>query len=185
MLGLLRQRRWVGFTLLSVFFVLLFIRLSVWQVSRLHERQRANDVVRAHLAAPALPYAGMATLAATDHAFATDQQWRSVRVSGHWDPTHQILVRNRASDSGDTGYEVLTPLLPDGGGAALLVDRGWIPSGSTPAAPDSVPAAQSGTVTVTARLQPSEPARSTADLPAGQVSSINACLLYTSDAADE
>ncbi len=174
MLGLLRQRRWLGFTLLAVVFVLLFARLSVWQVSRLHERQRANDVVRAHLAAPAMTYADLTALAAADRAFATHQQWRTVRLDGRWDAAHQMLVRNRGSDSGDNGYEVVTALLPAGGGTALLVDRGWVPAGSTPAAPDSVPAPQPGPVTVTVRLQPSEPARPTHGLPPGQVSSISA-----------
>jgi len=172
-LGLLRQRRWLGFTLLAVFFVLLFARLSFWQVSRLHEREAANDVERTHLAAPAMTYSQLASLAASDRSFATDQQWRSVTVTGQWDAAHQMLVRNRGSDSGDTGYEVITPLLPQGGGAALLVDRGWIPTGATPAAPDSVPAPQPGTVTVVARLMPSEPARSTDGLPPGQVTSIS------------
>ena len=173
MLALLRQRRWLGFTLLAVFFVLLFARLSFWQVSRLHERQRENDVVRAHLAAAPMSLAELTALAAADRSFATDQQWRAVRVSGHWDAGHQVLVRNRSSDSGDNGYEVVTPLLPDGGGRAVLVDRGWIPSGSSPAEPDSVPSPQSGEVTVVARLEPSDPPRPTDDLPPGQVSSLN------------
>jgi cytochrome oxidase assembly protein ShyY1 len=172
-LALLRQRRWVGFTLLAVFFVLVFIRLSVWQVSRLHERQRDNDVVRAHLAAPPMTQSELAALAVADRAFATDQQWRSVRLTGHWDATHQMLVRNQPSDSGDNGYEVVTPLVPDSAGTAVLVDRGWVPAGATPAAPDTVPAPQSGTVTVVARIQPSEPARPTEGLPAGQVSSLS------------
>ncbi len=181
MLGLLRQRRWLGFTLLAVFFVLLFIRLSVWQVSRLHERQRANQVERAHLGATPMSYQDLTALAASDPGFATAQQWRSVSVTGRWDAAHQMLVRNRGSDSGDTGYEVVTPLLPDSGGAALLVDRGWIPTGATSAAPDSVPAPQPGTVTVVARLMPSEPGHSTEGLPAGQVTSITTSDLARGD----
>jgi cytochrome oxidase assembly protein ShyY1 len=172
-LALLRQRRWVGFTLLAVVLVLAFVRLSVWQVSRLHQRQAANDVERAHLSAPPMTYADLVGLARADPSFATDQQWRAVQVSGHWDAAHQVLVRNRVSDNGDNGYEVLTPLTPSAGGPALLVDRGWIPSGRTPSGPDSVPAAQTGTVTVTARLAPSEPARPAGGLPPGQVLSIS------------
>jgi cytochrome oxidase assembly protein ShyY1 len=180
-LALLRQRRWLGFTLLAVFFVLLFARLSVWQVSRLHERQRENDVARAHLAAAPMSLAELTALATSDRSFATDQQWRAVRVTGHWDPANQVLVRNRPSDSGDNGYEVVTPLLPDGGGRGVLVDRGWIPTGSTPAAPDSVPAPQSGEVTVVARLEPSDPARPTEGLPPGQLSSLSTSDLSRGD----
>ena len=173
MLALLRQRRWVGFTLLAVFFVVLFVRLSVWQVSRLHQRQAANDVERAHLSAPPMTYADLVGLARADHAFATDQQWRAVQVTGRWDAAHQVLVRNRVSDNGDNGYEVVTPITPSTGGPALLVDRGWIPSGHTTTGPDSVPAVQTGTVTVTARLLPSEPSRPAGGLPPGQVLSIS------------
>jgi cytochrome oxidase assembly protein ShyY1 len=180
-LALLRQRRWVGFTLLAVFFVLLFVRLSFWQVSRLHERQRANDLVRAHLAAAPMTMSELTALAGSDRAFATDQQWRTVRVTGHWDASHQVLVRNRPSDSGDNGYEVVTPLLPDAGGPAVLVDRGWVPTGSTPAAPESVPAPQTGEVTVVGHLQPSEPSRPTDGLPAGQVTSLSTADLSKGD----
>ena len=181
MLALLRQRRWVGFTLLAVFFALLFVRLSFWQVSRLHERQRANDVVRTHLAAAPMTWAELTRLAGQDHGYAADQQWRSVRVSGHWDTGHQVLVRNKPSDSGDNGYEVVTPLLPDGGGPAVLVDRGWVSAGRTPAAPDAVPAAQPDSVTIVARVEPAEPSRPTGGLPPGQVSSLSTADLSRGD----
>jgi hypothetical protein len=39
----------------------------------------------------------------------------------------------------------------------LLVDRGWIPNGASGARPDAVPPPPSGTVTVVARLRPTEP----------------------------
>jgi cytochrome oxidase assembly protein ShyY1 len=83
------------------------------------------------------------------------------------------VVRNRVSDNGDDGYEVVTPIRSAGGGPALLIDRGWIPKGHSPTGPDSVPAAQGGTVTITARLLPSEPSRPTGGLPAGQVLAIS------------
>ena len=38
MYGFLRQRRWIGFALLAIFFMLLFIRLGIWQLARLSER---------------------------------------------------------------------------------------------------------------------------------------------------
>jgi cytochrome oxidase assembly protein ShyY1 len=97
--------------------------------------------------------------------------WRSVRVSGSYDAQAQVLVRNRPLDGG-YGYEVLVPLLPDSGGPALLIDRGWLPNGQTSDAPDSVPAPPAGPVTVTAHLLPSEPAKA-GTLPAGQFASID------------
>jgi cytochrome oxidase assembly protein ShyY1 len=56
---------------------------------------------------------------------------------------------------GRPGFEVLTPLVTEQG-AALLVDRGWVPApGGTAELPD-VPAPPSGQVTVTGRVLPSE-----------------------------
>jgi cytochrome oxidase assembly protein ShyY1 len=169
---MLRQRRWVGFSLLAVFFVLLFVRLSFWQMSRLHERRAANAVTRGHLAAPPLTYDELVTLARADASVATSEEWRAVRLTGRWDDRATVLVRNRTFD-GNNGYEVVTPFRVGGTGPGLLVDRGWIPSGPTSGAPGSVPAAQEGAVTVTARLQPAEPERPSGGLPAGQTLSVS------------
>jgi hypothetical protein len=49
------------------------------------------------------------------------------------------------------------PFRPADGAPLLLVDRGWIPNGASGARPDSVPPPPSGTVTVVARLRPTEP----------------------------
>jgi cytochrome oxidase assembly protein ShyY1 len=167
---MLRRRRWLGFTLLAVFFVVLFVRLSFWQWSRLHERRAANAVVRAHLSAPPIQLPDLDQLAATDPELASQQEWREVQVSGRWDAAHQLLVRNRPFD-GNAGYEVVTPLVP-ASGPVLLVDRGWVTAGRTPAGPDAYPTPQAGIVSVTARLRPAEPVRPAEGLPAGQTLSI-------------
>lgn len=52
--------------------------------------------------------------------------WRRVTASGTWDHAHTMSVTNRVR-FGRRGEEVVTPLRPDGGGPALLVDRGWYP----------------------------------------------------------
>jgi len=81
-----------------------------------------------------------------------------------------VLLRNRPQND-QNGYNVLVPLRTTDG-LILLIDRGWIPSGSiSAAAPDSVPAAPSGQVTVVSRLRPSEPT-TTRPAPAGQANRI-------------
>jgi cytochrome oxidase assembly protein ShyY1 len=50
------------------------------------------------------------------------------------------------------GFEVLTPLLLPGG-EALLVNRGWVPSGADASAAPDVPPAPSGIVTVTGAVR--------------------------------
>jgi Uncharacterized conserved protein len=52
--------------------------------------------------------------------------YRPVTARGAFDPTHEVLLRNR-SLNGVTGYHVITPLRLSGRNEAVLVDRGWIP----------------------------------------------------------
>ena len=62
--------------------------------------------------------------------------FQRVSVTGTLDAQHQFLIDNR-SYRGRPGYEVLTPLARAGGGAVLLVDRGWVPfTGSRAQLPD-------------------------------------------------
>jgi len=67
---------------------------------------------------------------------------------------------------------VLTPLqLADG--TIFIVDRGWVTTGSKQDAPDVVPAAPSGQVTVVARLKAGEPNLPGRSASGNQVATIN------------
>jgi len=109
------------------------VRLGIWQLSRLHEKQALNRHLRESLLAAPIG------LSAAD---ALDPRDLKVRVAarGTYDETHQFLLMGRALN-GDPGVGVVTPLRPEGGGPAVLVDRGWIPSidGAT-AQPERFPA---------------------------------------------
>ena len=163
------RRELLSLLAIAVAFAIACVFLGRWQYHRFHEKYDADHLVGRNYAAS--PVALGQLLPRPGAALADADRWRSVRVTGVYDPAHQVLVRNRPLD-GAYGYEVLVPLTPAGGGAALLVDRGWIPNGQTGQAPDSVPPAPSGTVTVTAHLIPGEAAKS-ATLPAGQFASVN------------
>jgi len=166
-LAILRQGRWIGFTLLTLFFIALFARLAIWQMDRRQQRLAANRIISAQLDAKPLQYAALDQATAADPRFASAHQWRSISVTGTWDAAHQFVWRNQALGN-NWGYDVLTPLLP-ASGPAILIDRGWIPAGQTSAGPNSVPAPASGTVTVRAWLQPSQPGARPHGIPAGQV----------------
>ena len=101
-----------------------FVRLGVWQLSRLHERRAANvALAAARAAAPtALPPAPSAPEALAEHR---------VVASGRYDHTREIIVRG-AVLQGVPGVRVVTPLLLGEEGPAMLVDRGFLP------APDAV-----------------------------------------------
>jgi len=100
------------------------VRLGVWQVSRLHEKEALNRQLRAALASAPIDLRSADAIASSD----TDALRRGrVAARGRYDETRQFLLMGRAHE-GEPGVAVVTPLLPDDGGPAVLVDRGWIPS---------------------------------------------------------
>jgi surfeit locus 1 family protein len=101
-------------------------RLGVWQLARLAQRRAFN----AHVA----QMQGFAPLHLPSAANLTEQEYRSVQVSGIYDFDHQFGLRNQVYN-GEYGLHLITPLwitttdLGLGGPPqAVLVDRGWIPA---------------------------------------------------------
>ncbi len=177
-LDLLRRHRvTIGLWALAVVFATACVLLGRWQLHRYQDKHERTQLVSRNYDAP--PVTLTSLLPSPTTPFAADLQWRRVTVTGRYDVTGTTLVRNRpwTGPNADAtyGYEVVVPLrLADG--SALLVDRGWIPNGSGRGdpgrAPDSVPAPPPGTVTVVARLRPSERARGSR-LAGGQVASLS------------
>jgi surfeit locus 1 family protein len=123
--------------LLAVLVAAVCVRLGFWQLSRLHEKQRLNQELRAALQTP--PRDLKAADAAAELGVGTLRRGR-VTARGHYDESRQFLMMGRARD-GDPGVDVVTPLLPDDGSPAVLVNRGWIPSiDAATAQPDRFPA---------------------------------------------
>jgi len=96
------------------------VRLGIWQVSRLHQKQAMNAALLEALAAPPLVLGSVP-------APPDSVRHRRVRARGRFDETHQLLLVGRSHD-GSPGVDVVTPLLLDGG-SAVLVDRGWLYAG--------------------------------------------------------
>jgi len=81
--------------------------------------------------------------------------YRQVIAVGHYDNSRQLLLDNQLL-KGQPGYHVLTPLRL-AGGEAMLVNRGWIPLGSSRQVLPDI-AVTTGPVTVNGRLaQPANP----------------------------
>lgn len=95
-----------GFFLLSLFFVVLFCVLGVWQVHRYHYKK---------------------LLLSASHQLTA--------FSGHYENALTILLQNRFY-KGQAGFEVVTPLRIPGQKKLLLVDRGWTPSSHIPSVPE-------------------------------------------------
>ncbi len=125
----------------------LCVRLGFWQLSRLEQKRAMNRARRQALEAPVMAWRpGMNTASFR----------RRIQVTGSYDPIRQILLRGR-SNGGMPGVEVLTPLRIEGSGAAVLVDRGWLPAadGAT-ARPEDYP--EPGVRRVVGFVEPGAPA---------------------------
>nr|WP_017539758.1 SURF1 family protein [Nocardiopsis halophila] len=146
-----------------------FIWLGFWQLDRWEEKSAAARLQEENLAADPVP---VEELDAVGAEIDQDDRWRRVTATGTYDPGNELLVRNRDGSQG-VGLHVLTPLVTEDG-AALLVNRGWIPQPPTSTAEPEVPPAPEGEVTVTARLHYSETPENTGvrdrgGLPEGQI----------------
>ena len=114
------SRKWILTTLLVLAGGVLCIRLGIWQLDRLDQRRAFN----AHFIAmqSALPL----DLNLEIPQDLTDMEYRHVQVTGTYDFTNQVALRNQYYGS-EYGYHLLTPLRLDDG-SAVLVDRGWVPA---------------------------------------------------------
>jgi cytochrome oxidase assembly protein ShyY1 len=162
------SRYWLGLLAAALAVAAACVALGMWQLDRLSHRHARNALISRNLHAAPVPPERLLTVG---QPLPPDRKWRRVQVQGRYDETQQILVRNRPLN-GSTGYHVLTPLVT-AAGPALLVDRGWVPIGPTARALPDVPPAPTGTVTVTARIRPSERAAGGAAAPPGQVRRIS------------
>ena len=102
----------------------LCVRLGFWQLDRLQERRASNDRIRAGLAAEPVVLA---------EAPGPGSAPRRAIATGTYDVEHEVVLFGRSLE-GRSGDHLLVPLLlPDG--SALLVDRGWVPTGRRAPAP--------------------------------------------------
>ncbi len=113
--------RWLIATLAVLALCALFLRLSGWQLRRLEDRRAANALLLARMEQPALMLDGRALDPET-------ADLRRAVVRGTFDYSQEIVLRNRTYNE-LPGVHVIVPLRITGAaaGAAILVDRGWIP----------------------------------------------------------
>ena len=169
MFRFLLSRRWIGFAIFVIILAAGCARLGLWQWHRHEDRIVENKVIAKHFKADPVDLDSVLTLGKPQ----TDtQQWTRVRVTGTYDPEHQVTVRFTTRDRAP-GADVVTPLvLPSG--AAVLVDRGWISTTNNSAKPEAVPAPPQGKVTVNGWLRANNGTRQPANIPSdGQVRAIS------------
>jgi cytochrome oxidase assembly protein ShyY1 len=170
-LSTLRQPRYLGLFGLMLVVATVCGLAGTWQIARFEQKRTANHHLRADdrdLAADISNVLGPAASPTSDgHA----QKFRSVTAAGSYLPAEQTLLRGQTINN-DVGYLVLTPLRTEQG--VLLIARGFLPQTGAADSSPQVPAAPTGPVTITARLQPADrkPDRF-GQLPGQQVDSVN------------
>jgi surfeit locus 1 family protein len=108
----------LGFVALSVIGAAIFVRLGVWQLSRLHERQRLNAAMLGRLTAPPVAIDSMT-------GSADSLRYRRARISGVADDAHEALFVQRTHE-GSPGVYLITPVITPGSDSATIVVRGWV-----------------------------------------------------------
>jgi len=99
------------------------IALGFWQLDRAEQKDELLAAFQRMVDAPPT---------ALDDGRAGERlpQYRGVIVTGEYLAGKSFLLDNRTHE-GRVGYQVLTPLRMEGGVAAVLVNRGWVPAGRT------------------------------------------------------
>ncbi|HSE54425.1 MAG TPA: SURF1 family protein [Nocardioidaceae bacterium] len=138
------SRRWILFALAVAFLAFVAFRLGEWQFHRLEDRESENAVIERNLRADPVP---VEDVLAEGRPVAPEDSWRRVTASGQYVEDETIVVRYQTRD-GQSGVDVVTPLLTESG-TALLVDRGWLETGNVGTTRPDVPPAPEGEVTVT------------------------------------
>lgn len=119
-------------TLAAGALIIATVTLGNWQRHRASEKRALSGEYAIAVSAPALPFDGtLPDLAAL--------RYRRVQISGTYLTDKQVLIDNKLH-AGKAGYDVVTPLRMARSGRTILIDRGWIPVGTSRAVLPVVPA---------------------------------------------
>jgi surfeit locus 1 family protein len=145
--------RWLLTSVLVIAASVVMVRLGMWQLDRMGQRQAFNTRVQEQLQAD--------PLVLDESALDLDlysMEYRQATVTGTYLPEDEIVLRNQVWE-GEFGTEfgvaLFTPLRIEGTDAAVLVERGWIPQDTAGQDARTI-YRQDGSVTLTGRLRRAE-----------------------------
>jgi cytochrome oxidase assembly protein ShyY1 len=153
---------WILSHLFVLACIVAFINLGFWQLSRLHGRRQVNAMIEARMASSAVPIQSLVK-PGENYKVANHRDFRNVTVTGRYDTSQQMLIRDEQDAQDDPGWWLVTPMiLPDG--SAVAINRGFVPltlgESGLLANDENKPVPQydppKGTVTVTGLLFPTQ-----------------------------
>ena len=104
-------------TSFSIFFVIVFVFLGVWQIERAAHKEGLLQAFNSEQESPPIRLTSQSP------------DWSRVFVDGIFDSSRQILIDNQIH-KGKVGYKIYTPFRFDDN-KIVLVDRGWIAQGQS------------------------------------------------------
>lgn len=165
MLKNLIKPRWIALTLFLLILFGLFVRLSNWQFDRYDQRVLRNESTNAALSLAPKKIESIEQLSNL-------VQWEKIEVTGNYLNDQSKLVRKQYLED-SLGFWVLTPFKIQSG-ENILVNRGWIPIGTSASTNLMIPLAPSGTINLNGYLQPfANSINQPKDLPLNQVNTID------------
>ena len=143
----LKARFWL-LTAAAVVVASVTFSLGQWQLRRAAQKQNLQLAIEAQSNQSILKAQDLA-----DPKILMDAVHRRATLKGIWKPEHTVFLDNRQMN-GKSGFIVVTPLVLDGTGQNILVQRGWAPRNF--ANRSALPEIQtpSGLVTVRGRIAP-------------------------------
>lgn len=108
--------------LVTVVFVIIFIELGKWQLTRADEKNTRHELLELYAKQPAVTLPS--TLVRLE-----DFQYREVEVQGEFISEHTIFLDNK-THQGRAGYHVISPLKILNSEMLVVINRGWIATGN-------------------------------------------------------
>ena len=159
-------KRWLTWFVLAVLFAIACGFLANWQLNRRAEAVSKIELVLKNYNQEPITFEELMDF---DEAEVRANQWRPVSLEGQYIDGESILVRSRPV-AGTAGFLQLA-LFQSLSGESLIVERGWIPTGSKQATPDVSFSISSEKRVLVGRIRIGE-ANTNRESPEGQIASI-------------
>jgi len=107
---------------LTILFVMIFVGLGKWQLSRADEKNTQHEQLEKYSKQPAVTLPGSLVKL-------TDYQYRDVEIRGKYLIEHTIFLDNKTYQ-GRAGYHVITPFRIANSSLHVVINRGWVATGN-------------------------------------------------------